>query len=232
MENGFVYIWRKIREKGYYRKSAYVHLWLHLLLLASYREKEFLWNGKIIKLKKGEFVTGRHSLSEDTGIASSTIERILKVFENEHQIGQQKTNKYRLITILNWESYQKLDSSLDNKWTTNGQQMDTINKDNKDNKEDNNTTEQSSDIVEIINSFKEVNPSYKKWFGNKTQRAVISRLLEINGKEKLLKIIALLPKTNQQQYMPVITTPLQLEDKFAQLATALQKLKNNQPIIL
>lgn len=99
--------------------------------------------------------------------------------------------------------------------------------------EDTNTSEETSqEVPKIIDLFKEVNPSYKKWFGNKTQRGAVSRLLDAHGFEKLEKIIKLLPKSNNQKYCPVITTPLQLEDKFAQLATALQKIKNNQPIIL
>lgn len=99
--------------------------------------------------------------------------------------------------------------------------------------EDTNTSEETSqDIPKIIDLFKEVNPSYKKWFGNKTQRGAIRRLLDTHGFEKLEKIIKLLPKSNNQKYCPVITTPLQLEDKFAQLVTALQKIKNNQPVIL
>jgi phage replication O-like protein O len=88
------------------------------------------------------------------------------------------------------------------------------------------------EIALLIDSFKTINPSYRKWFGNKTQRASCERLIETHGMETLQKIINLLPKTNQTEYMPVITTPVQLEDKFAQLATALQKLKNKQPIIL
>lgn len=95
------------------------------------------------------------------------------------------------------------------------------------------TTEQSSgDIAEIIDLFKSVNPSYSKLFGNKTQRASVARMLKTQGKEKLVKIIAILPKTNSMQYMPNITTPLQLEDKMGQLASQLQKKKNNEPIIL
>lgn len=95
------------------------------------------------------------------------------------------------------------------------------------------TSEQSSqEIAEIINLFKEVNPSYSKFFSNKTQRASVARLLTSQGKEKLIKIIALLPKTNVMKYMPNITTPVQLEDKIGQLASQLQKYKNNEPIIL
>lgn len=96
-------------------------------------------------------------------------------------------------------------------------------------------SEQSSqDIVEIIDMFKDINPSYKKWYGNKTQRGAIQRLLENNDKEFLYKIIALVPKTNKKEYMPVITTPLQLEDKLASLVAGLQKIKNkeNTPLFI
>lgn len=97
---------------------------------------------------------------------------------------------------------------------------------------DNTAEHSSAEVVEVIDSFKEVNPSYNKWFGNKTQRAACERMIKVSGKETLLKVVKLLPKSNSKDYFPVITTPLQLEDKFAQLATAWQKYKNNQPIIL
>ena len=40
-------------------------------------------------------------LSEETGIAESTIQKILKLFQNEQQIEQQTNNKFSLITIKN-----------------------------------------------------------------------------------------------------------------------------------
>lgn len=89
-----------------------------------------------------------------------------------------------------------------------------------------NTAETSSaDIVGVIDSFQKVNPSYKKWYGNTTQRAAISRLIEIHGLHQLLSVIALLPKTNRTSYLPTITTPLQLEDKWASLEAGLIKKK-------
>ena len=97
-------------------------LWLHLLCMASHCESEFLWNGELKTIRIGQFITGRKELSKQTGIPETTIERILKVLESGHQIQQQKTTKYRLITILNWSKYQV----VDNKRTTNGQQTDTF----------------------------------------------------------------------------------------------------------
>lgn len=95
-----------------------------------------------------------------------------------------------------------------------------------------NTGDPSSQISELIDAFKEVNPAYKKFFGNKTQRGASERLLKAHGLEKLGKIIKVLPQSNATPYMPSITTPLQLEDKFGQLASAWQKKKNSENIIL
>lgn len=133
-EKRWIKLYGKLQEKGYYKKSAYVHLWLHLLLKANWKKTEFMWNNKIIIIKEGQIVTGRKELSKETGIPESTIERILEMLENEHQIGQQKTTKYRLITILNWKDYQETDS----KRTASGQQADTY-KSIKNNKKNTNT---------------------------------------------------------------------------------------------
>lgn len=124
MNNGWIKIHRKLKDKGYYKKSAYVHLWVHLLLEANHKESEFMWNGKMIIIKEGQFLTGRKKLSEDTGIPEGTVERILKMLESEQQINQEKTTKHRIITINNWSEYQS-EQQMNNKRTTNEQQVDT-----------------------------------------------------------------------------------------------------------
>lgn len=129
--NGWIKLHRKLIDKGYYKNSQYVHLWVHLLLLANHKEHEFMWNGSMIMVKEGQIITGRKELSNATGIPETTIERILKMLENEHQIGQQKTNKYRVITILNWKEHQERTPER----TTNGQQTDTYKNDKKEKKE-------------------------------------------------------------------------------------------------
>ena len=137
-QSGYIKLWRKLKEKGYYQKSQYVHLWVHLLLSANHKPKEFMFNDQIIIIKEGQLITGRKKLAEATGIADTTIERILNHFEKTgRQIEQQKTNKYRLITIINWPKYQSENSKTDNKWTTDGQQTDT-NKNVKNDKNDKN----------------------------------------------------------------------------------------------
>lgn len=83
----------------------------------------------------------------------------------------------------------------------------------------------SEDIGLVIDAFKEVNQSYSKWFKNKTQRGACDRLIQKNTLDTVLKIILQLPKSNTIKYFPVITTPLQLEDKFSSLHSAWERYK-------
>lgn len=133
--DGYVKIHRALCEKGYYKDSHYVHLWIHCIMKATYQEKEYLFNNKIHHLMPGQFIAGRKSLSKETGIQESKVERILKVFETERQIEQQKTNKFRIITISNWNKYQVDEQQMNNKRTTSEQQVNTNKKDKKEKKE-------------------------------------------------------------------------------------------------
>ena len=126
---GWIKLHRKLLENPIVQRSQYWHLWTFLLLRASHNESGFIWNGKRVSLHAGQLLTGRTHLSQDTGISESTIERILSYLESEHQIEQQKTNKFRIITIKNWEKYQSQydrEQQADNKRTTDGQQADTF----------------------------------------------------------------------------------------------------------
>lgn len=106
MAKGWVSIHRTLLEKGWSNKPEYLALWIHLILKATHKTIETFWNGKVFKLSEGQFITGRNALGKETGIHPSKIERILKTFEIEQQIEQQKTNTSRLITILNYAKYQ------------------------------------------------------------------------------------------------------------------------------
>lgn len=159
MKDGWVKVYRKMQDKGFYKNSKYVHLWVHLLLKANHKPREVMWNRKTFMLQPGQFITGRKKLGVDTRISETSIERILSFLENGHQIGQQKTNKYRLITILKWERYQEdgqqNGQQADNKRTTNGQQADT------DKKEDKNEKNERSKEKDMLGTKKSVPSSSK-----------------------------------------------------------------------
>lgn len=85
-------------------------------------------------------------------------------------------------------------------------------------------------INNLIELFKNVNPSYKTFFANKTERACLERLLKEHGREKLIEIIEVLPKTNLMEFAPVITSPFKLEKKLGDLIAFVEK-KNSKTSI-
>lgn len=100
-------------------------------------------------------------------------------------------------------------------------------KDNtKDNTKDIASQSDAGLIAQVIALFEPVNPSFKRWYGNTTQRGATDRLLVEHGYDRVEKVIALLPRTNVRAYFPTITTPLQLETDWAKLRSKLEQEKD------
>ena len=97
---GWIKEYRKLLDNPIIGKPLHCHLWNVLLLLAQHESSEYIWNGERKTLQPGQLMTGRKKLSELSGISESQIERIIKYLINEQQITQEKTNRYRIITIV------------------------------------------------------------------------------------------------------------------------------------
>ena len=79
----------------------------------------------------------------------------------------------------------------------------------------------------MIESFVAINPACLKMYGNKTQRGSCKSLIDLYGFERVKGIISqVLPETNKQAYFPTITTPYELEMKWASLEAGIQKEKS------
>lgn len=144
---GWIKLHRKILENPIMKRPSYAWLWITLLLKANHKEQKLMWNKEIIMIKEGQLITGRKELSACTGIPETTIEDILNFLEKSSQIRQQKTTKFRLITVINWKDYQ----ASDNKPTTNRQQTDTNKNDNNEKKE----SDASVVIPKTYNNFRD-----------------------------------------------------------------------------
>ncbi len=230
MKQGWIKLYRKLQEKGYYKKSQYVHLWVHLLLSANHEKKEFMWNKEIIIIKEGQLLTGRDKLAEETGINRSTIENILKLLENEHQIEQQKTTKFRVITILNWKTYQTDDKKSSNRVATKEQQSSTNKNVKNDNNEKNNTMAIAIDeIPKVINLFKDIDGSYKEWFANTTERGACEKLLIRCPLDKLEHLIRqILPVLNSMPYNTSKAKAFKPSELNRNWAAIMAKIKEKQ----
>lgn len=119
--NGYIKLYRKLVQWGWYQDSVVKDLFLHCLLTASF--KEFKWMGN--PMKAGQFVTSYKALSEALGFTVQQIRTALKKLESTGEVTSKSTNKYTVITVINWGSYQLDDNdsnTQNNKQITNKQQ--------------------------------------------------------------------------------------------------------------
>lgn len=127
---GWIKIHRKIWDNPIIRKdNTHFLVWMYLLLHATHKEYDVIFNNQRITLKQGQLLVGRRSIAVELGVSESKIQRILKLFESEQQIEQQTTPQNRLISILNWDKYQNseqpFEQQVNNNRTTSEQQVNT-----------------------------------------------------------------------------------------------------------
>lgn len=188
MNEGWVKLHRSTLENPVVCKDAeHIAVWVYLLLKATHKEKEMIFSGEKITLKPGQLITGRKKISEWSKVNESKVQRILKSFENEHQIEQQTANKNRLITVVNWDKYQsseqQFEQQVNNNRTTTEQQLNTNKKErNKECKKDiDNIVEKESRQNTIKEIVEYLNLKTKKSFKastKATQRHISARLEE------------------------------------------------------
>jgi len=101
--DGWIKLHRKFSDWEWFDNSEMVHLFIFLLLNANSENGN--WRG--ITIKRGQILTGLHSLNERTGISIQTLRTCLTRLEKTGEINKQSNNQNSIITICNYESYQE-----------------------------------------------------------------------------------------------------------------------------
>jgi len=136
-KQGWVKNWRKIEDWEWYKTPYMAHLFQHLIRRGNHQGKR--WQG--IAIERGQIITSLQSLKSQTGISTQSLRTCLKRLESTGEIAQKSTNRYRLITICHYDTYQTDQQATNNQPTSNQQATNkqlTTNKNVKNEKNDNN----------------------------------------------------------------------------------------------
>jgi len=96
----------------------------------------------------------------------------------------------------------------------------------------------SQGVADVIKAFADfIDPKNKNYYGNKTQRAAADFLIKEYGLIETIKAIKVLPLLRQRiSYLPSITTPCELRDKWTKISDAVnrEKLKKEKetPVVI
>lgn len=143
MAEGWISLHRKLQDNPLWYSESFTRgqAWVDLLLLANHEYGYFYKRGVKIEIQRGQVGMSELGLSERWKWSRSKVRKFLKELEKEQQIEQQKSNVTQVVTIINYDLYQKKEQQTiqqkDTKRTPKEHQKDTNNKKNNENNENN-----------------------------------------------------------------------------------------------
>lgn len=185
-------------------------------------------------------------LSQDTGIGRSTIFSKIKILEERGFIrkmsgNSMQSNTYELLLVGSSED--ELGGSADGRGVVQEVYSNNTHINNtheqlgvssetqvrrKETQKQQITRENAPLISEVIRAFVVIDPKNAEYIKNKTQRASADFLVQNYGFQNVLSVIDLLRDTNRKPYFPSITSPYELKEKWVKLASAIQRLQEEE----
>ena len=176
---GWIKLHRKLIDWEWFQDSKMVLLFIYLLLSANHEDGR--WRG--IDIKRGQLITGLDSLKSKTGISTQTLRTCLSRLEKSGELTSKSTNKYRVLTLCNYEAYQIKESEANkqtNKQLTSNQQSTnkqlTANKNDNNNKNEKNeeNVSPSTGILDVIGDYSKPDKFTLEQFTDKAFQSGVS----------------------------------------------------------
>lgn len=111
--DGWIKLHRKLLDWRWFNDGNTLKVFLYILLQANHEKKS--WKG--IEILPGQMIFGRERLSETLDISEQSLRTIITRLKSTSEITTKSTNKYTVVTVVNWESYQNEGKKSTNKST-------------------------------------------------------------------------------------------------------------------
>lgn len=99
---GWIKLHRSLIDWEWYKKSEYLHVFIHLILKANIEDKK--WQN--FDIKRGQLITSIDKICIETGVPNKVVRNALDKLVLSNEIVKETTNKFTIITICKYDSYQ------------------------------------------------------------------------------------------------------------------------------
>lgn len=113
MSGGWVKIYRKLLDWGWYGDPNVVALFVHILLTVNHEKRE--WRGMTIE--PGQKVTTVRNLAEESGLTIRQTRTALFKLNSTNEIKLKTTPNFTLIEVKKWKEYQEDNRDFDKRMT-------------------------------------------------------------------------------------------------------------------
>ena len=225
--DGWIKLHRKFSEWEWYHKSEMVHLFIHLLLNANHDDKK--WKG--LTVKRGQIITGFHSLSDATGLSIQTIRTCFDRLTKTGEINKQSNKQFTVVTICNYETYQIKEENTNkqnNNRTTNNQQTTNNKQELKNNKNEKNINKYKPILDKIAPFFDLSDISEKSWI------EVIRMLIENDkySEQDIFNVVKWARNDNfwRSNFQSILKLRRKNQDGITYMKVFIEKANNNNSV--
>ncbi len=179
--DGWLKLYRSILDSAVFQDAEILKVWIWLLCNVAFEQHDTICCGKVIHLKPGQIATGRKKIAQCTDLNENKVYRALNVLKSLGNIEIKATNRYSIITVVNWDKYQDengertASEQQTNSKTTAEEQQDN----NKRTQHKNGKNGKKEKNIYICSFFQSVWDEYPKKLGkNKITKAAMEQLEE------------------------------------------------------
>ena len=105
--DGWLKLYRSILDSAVFQDAEILKVWIWLLCNVAFEQHDTICYGKVIHLKPGQIATGRKKIAQCTDLNENKVYRALTALKSLGNIEIKATNKYSIITVVNWDKYQE-----------------------------------------------------------------------------------------------------------------------------
>ena len=134
MSLGWVKLHRKLIDNPIFKNDKLFRVFMYCLLKASHKDHDQLVGDSVVSLKAGQLATGRNAISSATGLTPQNVKTAISKLKTLGILTSKPTNKYSIITMVNWDLHQQDNQQVTSSQPTSNQQVTT----NKNVKNENN----------------------------------------------------------------------------------------------
>lgn len=102
LDTGWIKLHRKLLNWEWYDDIATTRLFVHLLLTVNIEDDN--WHG--VHVPRGSRITSRAILAKETNLSEQQVRTALKHLISTNEVTKQITNRYALISVVNFDFYQ------------------------------------------------------------------------------------------------------------------------------
>ena len=111
MRQGYIKLHRQCLDNGMLKNHKLWVFWSWCLMKASYQDHKQMVGFQEVHLKAGQFIFGRKAAAQDLNMSEQSIRTCKNRLQTVGNLTSKSTNKFTVITVVNWHTYQQQNNS-------------------------------------------------------------------------------------------------------------------------